>query len=96
MKQYSELQKQVADFNAAKLMDARLAVRPTRELDAVNRIKAVYKETYNPRLQDESQRTVDKLLGEDEAATQSIRERLYQTHSPMQPQRNPKYHKRER
>ena len=95
LKQYAELQKQAADFDATELMNARLAIRADRELDADNRIKAVYKEKYNSRLQVESRRTVDKLLG-DNAATQSIWERLYHAHSPIQQKRNPQYRERER
>ena len=95
LKQYTELQEQAADFDAAELMDARLAVRPDKEGFAVDRVKSTYGEKYRPRLMANSTQDVENLLGED-TATQSIWERLYHAHSPIQQKRNPQYRERER
>lgn len=77
LKQYAELQEQAADFDAAELMNAQLAIRADRESFAVDRVKAAYGERYDSRLMVDSKQDVVDLLRE-KSGTHSVREALRQ------------------
>ena len=97
MKQYAELNAQVADMDAVELKDARLIIRPDRERSATDRIKAAYGEKYDPVMMHDSKRDVANLLNEETRA-RSVRNLLRQTQKmqQMQQRREPKRHERER
>ena len=97
MKQYAELNAQVADMDAVELKDARLIIRPDRERSATDRIKAAYGEKYDPVMMHVSKRDVANLLNEETGA-RSVRNLLRQTQKmqQMQQRREPKRHERER
>lgn len=97
MKQYAELNAQVADMDAVELKDARLNIRPDRERSATDRIKAAYGEKYDPVMMHDSKRDVANLLNEETGA-RSVRNLLRQTQKmqQMQQRREPKRHERER
>ena len=97
MKQYAELNAQVADMDAVELKDARLNIRPDRERSAADRIKAAYGEKYDPVMMHDSKRDVANLLNE-EVGARSVRNLLRQTQKmqQMQQRREPKRHERER
>ena len=97
MKQYAELNAQVADMDAVELKDARLIIRPDRERSATDRIKAAYGEKYDPVMMHDSKRDVANLLNEETGA-RSVRNLLRQTQKmqQMQQRREPKRHERER
>ena len=97
MKQYAELNAQVADMDAVELKDARLIIRPDRERSAADRIKAAYGEKYDPVMMHDSKRDVANLLNEETGA-RSVRNLLRQTQKmqQMQQRREPKRHERER
>ena len=97
MKQYAELNAQVADMDAVELKDARLIIRPDRERSATDRIKAAYGEKYDPVVMHDSKRDVANLLNEETGA-RSVRNLLRQTQKmqQMQQRREPKRHERER
>ena len=78
MKQYAELNAQVADMDAVELKDARLIIRPDRERSATDRIKAAYGEKYDPVMMHDSKRDVANLLNEETGA-RSVRNLLSQT-----------------
>ena len=78
MKQYAELNAQVADMDAVELKDARLNIRPDRERSAADRIKAAYGEKYDPVMMHDSKRDVANLLNEETGA-RSVRNLLRQT-----------------
>ena len=96
MKQYAELNAQVADMDAVELKDARLNIRPDRERSAADRIKAAYGEKYDPVMMHDSKRDVANLLNEETGA-RSVRNLLRQTQKmqQMQQRREPKRHERE-
>ena len=91
MKQYAELNAQVADMDAVELKDARLIIRPDRERSATDRIKAAYGEKYDPVMMHDSKRDVANLLNEETGA-RSVRNLLRQTQKmqQMQQRREPK------
>ena len=97
MKQYAELNAQVADMDAVELKDARLNIRPDRERSAADRIKAAYGEKYDPVMMHDSKRDVANLLNEETGA-RPVRNLLRQTQKmqQMQQRREPKRHERER
>ena len=97
MKQYAELNAQVADMDAVELKDARLNIRPDRERSAADRIKAAYGEKYDPVMMHDSKRDVANLLNEETGA-RSVRNLLRQTQKmqQMQQRREPKRHERDR
>ena len=97
MKQYAELNAQVADMDAVELKDARLNIRPDMERSAADRIKAAYGEKYDPVMMHDSKRDVANLLNEETGA-RSVRNLLRQTQKmqQMQQRREPKRHERER
>ena len=97
MKQYAELNAQVADMDAVELKDTRLIIRPDRERSATDRIKAAYGEKYDPVMMHDSKRDVANLLNEETGA-RSVRNLLRQTQKmqQMQQRREPKRHERER
>ena len=97
MKQYAELNAQVADMDAVELKDARLNIRPDRERSATDRIKAAYGEKYDPVMMHDSKRDVANLLNEETGA-RSVRNLLRQTQKmqQMQQRREPKRHERDR
>ena len=97
MKQYAELNAQVADMDAVELKDARLIIRPDRERSATDRIKAAYGEKYDPVMMHDSKRDVANLLNEETGA-RSVQNLLRQTQKmqQMQQRREPKRHERER
>ena len=86
MKQYAELNAQVADMDAVELKDARLIIRPDRERSATDRIKAAYGEKYDPVMMHDSKRDVANLLNEETGA-RSVRNLLRQTQKMQQMQR---------
>ena len=77
LKQYAELKEKAAGMDTAELMDARLAVREEKERSAVNRVKSVYGEKYDPMMLHDSKQDVANLLHEETEA-RSIREHLRQ------------------
>lgn len=97
LKEYSELKEQASEFDADKLMDARLSIRADRERTAVARVQSAYGEKYDPPIMFDSKRDVANLLHE-EAETRSVREFLRQKQKPQrtQQQRKTKRHEQER
>ena len=80
LKQYTELQEQAADFDAAELMDARLAVREGKERSAVDQVKATYGRKFYPQLMIDSKRDVAKALGEDLEVRKHLHLKQQRTH----------------
>lgn len=96
LKEYSELKEKAAGFAPDKLMDERLAIRPSKERSAIFRVQSVYGNKYQPLMMYDSKRDVSDLLGE-ETETRSIRDRLRQKQqSQTQRQKKSRQHEQER
>ena len=77
LKQYAGFQEQAAEFDPAKLYEARLAIRSGHEQSAIQRVQDAYGDKYNLLMMFESRRDVGELLNEEMEA-RSLRERLRQ------------------
>ncbi len=97
LKEYSELQEQAVEFDPDELMDERLAIRPSKEHSAVDRVQSAYGDRYQPLMMYDSKRDVSDMLGE-EMEPRSVRERMRrkQQQQKTQPQKKAKRHEQER
>ncbi len=97
LKEYTELQEQAAEFDPDELMDERLAIRPSKERSAVDRVQSAYGDRYQPLMMYDSKRDVSEMLGE-EMETHSVLERMQRKHQRQktQPQKKAKRHEQER
>ncbi len=75
LQEYADLMYQAVEMDAIELMDARLALRPEKEQNAISRIQTAYGEKYDPQMMTDSKRDVATLLGEEQEEP-SIRDRL--------------------
>jgi hypothetical protein len=64
MRQYKELQGQSAEFDPQELMDARLALRPTKEQAAMEQVQKAYSDQYSFTTMNNSKHDVSTMLGE--------------------------------
>lgn len=97
LKQYANLMEQAAELDAAELHDARLAIRPDHEREAMKRIQDVYGVKYDPMLMHSSKREVSELLSEA-AEEHSVQKKLqtFQQEQKLQSQRKSRRHEQER
>lgn len=98
LKEYTKLQEQAAEFDPAKLYEARLAIRSGHERNSIQRVQEAYGDKYNLLMMFDSRREVGALLNE-EVEARSLRERLRQKQQRRQKtdqQRKPKHHEQER
>jgi len=77
LQQYRELEAQAAEFDAEKLIDARLELRQGMDRTTVSRIQTTYDTQYSPFTMAEARRDVSKILEEHKEEPRSVRERLY-------------------
>lgn len=98
LKEYTKLQEQAAEFDPAKLYEARLAIRSGHERNSIQRVQEAYGDKYNLLMMFDSRREVGALLNE-EVEARSLRERLRQKQQRRQKtdqQRKPNHHEQER
>lgn len=97
LKEYAELQEQAVEFDSDELMDERLAIRPSKEHSAVDRVQSAYGDRYQPLMMYDSKRDISEMLGE-EMESHSVRERMRrkQQQQKTQPQKKAKRHEQER
>ena len=79
--EYAELKAQAVDLDPVELHDARQAIRPEKELNAVEQIQRAYGDKYRPLAMLDSKRKASGLLHEY-AETSATAENLVRTHSP--------------
>lgn len=91
--QFQKLSEQAAEVDAAKLHDARLALRTDMERTAHTKLSETYSSKFDSTIYAESRRDVNELLGENITDTRSMKERL-QDKQPQQEQQKPKCNKR--
>ncbi len=87
LKEYAELQEQAAELDPDELMSERLAIRPSKERSAVDRVQSAYGDRYQTLIMYDSKRDVSDMLGE-ETEVRSIRERLHQKQQPKTQRQN--------
>ena len=63
--EYAGFREQAQGFDPVQLYEARQAIRPDMEQEAVNRAQKVYGEKYSPLLMFDSKKTVSRMLHED-------------------------------
>lgn len=63
--EYAGFREQAQGFDPVQLYEARQAIRPGMEQEAVNRAQEVYGEKYSPLLMVDSKKTVSRMLHED-------------------------------
>ena len=63
--EYAGFREQAQGFDPVQLYEARQAIRPGMEQEAVNRAQEVYGEKYSPLLMFDSKKTVSRMLHED-------------------------------
>lgn len=63
--EYAGFREQAQGFDPVQLYEARQAIRPDMEQEAVNRAQEVYGEKYSPLLMFDSKKTVSRMLHED-------------------------------
>ena len=85
LQQYAELKSQAAEFDPDELQDARLAIRPSKERSAVDRVQSAYGNMYDLLVMFDSKRDVADMLHEETEA-RSIREHLRQKQQAQQKQ----------
>ena len=98
LKEYTKLQEQAAEFDPAKLYEARLAIRSGHERNSIQRVQEAYGDKYNLLMMFDSRREVGALLNE-EVEARSLRERLRQKQQRRQKtdqQRKPNHYEQER
>lgn len=94
----AEFQEQAAEFDPAKLYEARLAIRSGHERNSIQRVQEAYGDKYNLLMMFDSRREVGALLNE-EVEARSLRERLRQKQQRRQKtdqQRKPNHYEQER
>lgn len=74
--QYAELQQRAADMDAMELDAARHAIRPDQELEAAQRLQAVYGKKFDSSLLTQCRKDIATLSGETVEPI-SIRQQLY-------------------
>ena len=73
--EYAELKAQATNFDPVELHDARQAIRPEKELNAVEQLQRAYGDKYRPLAMLDSKREASGLLHEhaDEQAVQKLK-----------------------
>ena len=87
---YAELKAQAVDLDPVELHDARQAIRPEKELNAVEQLLRAYGDKYRPLAMLDSKRKASGLLHEyaDEQAVQKLKraqqQKIQSEHTPPQ------------
>ena len=87
---YAELKAQAVDLDPVELHDARQAIRPEKELNAVEQLQRAYGDKYRPLAMLDSKRKASGLLHEyaDEQAVQKLKraqqQKIQSEHTPPQ------------
>lgn len=85
---YAELKAQAVDLDPVELHDARQAIRPEKELNAVEQLQRAYGDKYRPLAMLDSKRKASGLLHEyaDEQAVQKLKraqqQKIQSEHTP--------------
>ena len=93
-KEYGALQEQAADFDPIELYDARQAIRPAKEQEAVRKLQERYAGKYSHMIMVDGKREVSLMLdeyAEGQEIQQMKREqqrRLQREHRQTQPKKN--------
>lgn len=88
--EYAELKAQAVDLDPVELRDARQAIRPEKELNAVEQLQRAYGDKYRPLAMLDSKRKASGLLHEyaDEQAVQKLKraqqQKIQSEHTPPQ------------
>ena len=88
--EYAELKAQAVDLDPVELHDARQAIRPEKELNAVEQLQRAYGDKYRPLAMLDSKRKASGLLHEyaDEQAVQKLKraqqQKIQSEHTPPQ------------
>ncbi len=77
--QYIELQQRATDMDTTELETARQTIRPDKEHEAAQRLRATYQKKFDSRLLNQSRKEVAEMLAEV-AEPISIHQRLQQSH----------------
>ena len=86
--EYAELKAQAVDLDPVELHDARQAIRPEKELNAVEQLQRAYGDKYRPLAMLDSKRKASGLLHEyaDEQAVQKLKraqqQKIQSEHTP--------------
>ena len=92
---FSELCQQAFGFNAAELTEARQAIRPDKDRDAVQQLQAIYVKKFDSRTLAQSRKNVAEMLDEP-AESVSIRQTVQQLQRQQNRQSHGKEHSQER
>ena len=92
--EYAELKAQAVDLDPVELHDARQAIRPEKELNAVEQLQRAYGDKYRPLAMLDSKRKASGLLHEyaDEQAVQKLKraqqQKIQSEHTPPNQRKN--------
>ena len=95
LKQFSELREKAKDVDSAELLEQRAALQSNKIQAAASKIKAAYRENFDPLILFDSKRDISELLNE-EIEARSIQEHLQQKQQPEKQQKKAKYKEQER
>lgn len=95
LKQFSELREKAKDVDSAELLEQRAALQSNKIQVAASKIKAAYRENFDPLILFDSKRDISELLNE-EIEARSIQEHLQQKQQPEKQQKKAKYKEQER
>jgi len=90
---FDSLKEQAADFDPVELYDARQAIRPEKEQNAVRRVQNAYGNKYNAMTMFDSKRETSRMLAENaenrtiQQLKQERQRRLQREHSQRQPKK---------
>ena len=90
LSEYAELKAQAAELDPVELYAARQAIRPEKELNAVEQLQRAYGDKYRPLAMLDSKRKASGLLHEyaDEQAVQKLKraqqQKIQSEHTPPQ------------
>ena len=82
-------------MDSAELLEQRAALQSNKIQAAASKIKAAYRENFDPLILFDSKRDISELLGEKTEA-RSIQEHLKQKQQPEKQQKKAKYKEQER
>ena len=84
--EYAELKAQAVDLDPVELHDARQAILPEKELNAVEQLQRAYGDKYRPLAMLDSKRKASGLLHADEQAVQKLKraqqQKIQSEHTP--------------
>ena len=76
LQQYRELEAQTTEFDAEKLTDVRMELRPDMDRSTISRIQTAYESQYSPFIMAEARSDVSNMLDEHEKEPRSVQEQL--------------------